>query len=110
MATSAFPKYQLSKFHDRSGKLQSVFRTYVKEEYDAILKEWTPAEVKEAVIDKKVEAFNQEHGDQSGMPETKMCPIHNVKMYYKEGKFGPYYSHGNKEMGYCNGKPKVKSY
>lgn len=38
------------------------------------------------------------------LPKTKPCPIHGDIMYlHEKGKFGPFYSHGNKEKGYCNG-------
>jgi len=45
-----FPKYQISKFHDRSRDLQSVFRTNDKAEYEAQLKEW----LKEQEIDEVI--------------------------------------------------------
>lgn len=33
-----------------------------------------------------------------------MCPIHSVKMFPKEGKYGTFYSHLDREQGYCTGK------
>jgi len=95
-----FPKWQISKFENGNKNLQSVFRTNDEEEYKKVKAEWlTEVEVKKDFPDKPMT---------QGAPDTKMCPIHNVKMYLKDGKFGPYYSHGNKETGYCNGKPKYE--
>jgi hypothetical protein len=37
--------------------------------------------------------------------EGKMCPIHNVPMVERTGKFGKFYSH-KAEEGWCNGKAK----
>ena len=39
-------------------------------------------------------------------PDTKICPIHTAKMYYHDGQYGPFWSHGNKQTGYCNGTDK----
>jgi len=43
--------------------------------------------------------------------EVKMCPIHNVPMEKREGKYGAYWSHKVEETpafpkGWCNGKVK----
>lgn len=32
------------------------------------------------------------------------CPVHNVKMFPKKGKYGTFYSHLDTENGWCNGK------
>jgi len=51
-----YPKWQISKFHNGNGQLQSVFRTDVKSEYLEVLKEWS-GEIKR---EETVKAFDQE--------------------------------------------------
>ena len=43
-------------------------------------------------------------------PDIETCPIHNVTMYGKEGKYGKFYSHKMVDGTWCNGKVKGKSY
>lgn len=105
MEDHSFPRFQISKFHNGSKNIQSVVRTNDEEEYNKWLGKW----LEEDKIDKTLNV-GASTPKTYGTPteDTKMCPIHNVKMYRKEGKYGVYYSHGNKEVGYCNGKPKVE--
>ncbi len=42
---------------------------------------------------------------QEPMPETKLCPIHNVMMDLRDGKYGAFYSHRTAD-GFCNGRVK----
>jgi len=43
--------------------------------------------------------------------KSKPCDIHGVAMYEKTGAYGPYFSHYDKEQGYCNGRGfKAKAY
>ena len=33
---------------------------------------------------------------------SKLCPVHGVASYEKTGKYGTFFSHFDKEHGYCN--------
>jgi len=104
MEQQTFPKLQFSKF---IGQDQVVVRSDDKTEFldlvtfieDFIKKQpSTQQTVQKPTVSQQVSKSN-----------TKECPIHpGVMMYLKDGKFGPYYSHGNKAEGYCNGKPKYE--
>lgn len=36
--------------------------------------------------------------------DVDTCPVHHVKMFPKEGKYGTFYSHLDKDYGYCTGR------
>ena len=36
--------------------------------------------------------------------EKNICPIHKIVMTERQGQYGTFYSHWDKEKGYCNGK------
>lgn len=40
---------------------------------------------------------------------TATCPIHNLEMTEKEGKFGSFWSHKMPDGSWCNGKPPKQS-
>lgn len=48
--------------------------------------------------------FPEEERDRDSIVRPGWCAIHRIKMYEKEGQYGKYWSHGNRETGYCNGK------
>lgn len=43
---------------------------------------------------------------ETSQPSLKVdtCPVHHVDMFPKEGKYGTFYSHLDKDYGYCTGK------
>jgi len=103
-----FPKYQISKFHGQGRELQSVFRTNDEKEYKAQLKEWLEVS---KITPITPTSTPQSTATPPSTMESKVCEIHGVAMYQKEGKFGPYFSHYDKEQGYCNGRGfKAKTY
>jgi len=86
------------QFTIRDAKLSTVFER-VKTTIEYLSKQgWKPADG----MAKSVAA---------GDGEVKMCPIHNVPMERREGKYGAYWSHKVEETpafpkGWCNGKVK----
>jgi len=87
------------QFTIRDAKLSTVFER-VKLAIEYLSKqEWKPAD---GLVAKPAPS---EDG------EVKMCPIHNVPMERREGKYGAYWSHKVEETpafpkGWCNGKVK----
>jgi hypothetical protein len=48
-----------------------------------------------------------ESKSQEPLPGPSICPVHNIKMEPKEGKYGKFYSHAQKvgdKLQFCSGK------
>ncbi len=97
----AFPKLQFSKF---IGQDQVVVRSDDKTEFLDLVTFIEDFVKKQPIIQQTVQ--KPVAGQQVSKSDTKMCPIHDVEMKGREGKFGRFYSH-NINGTWCNGKEKT---